>query len=484
MGARALLEWVVVYVIPAVGSLAYGLLYAWFCGRFGACRWRRRRLAALCLALLWILAEEATSLQGQYGFVTDIFCLNLLGVLIRFALAWLFYKLETDKLLFVSIVFSAAWAVAQFLTRQLLGIFNGVSVPLALSSWLGLSGPAFFCLNKLFLSADILLSVFLRTLLVWLYCKLICAVLKDKERRFSRAELCFLLLPPVAAWLERWALSAMIYHDLPTSPQSVSEDYLAVRVITILVMVLLLAMSVLNIAAYQHLVDALRERTERAILERQNADMRRHLDEVKRLDESIRSVRHDMKNHIAVLTQLAANVEGHSELKDYLAELGERTGQLDARFSTGLAAIDALLGGKEREARERLGEAFSLRAERLIFPKELLIREYDIAVILGNALDNAIEACEKPDGEAMIELSAEKRGNMLLLEVRNSFNGTLRQSAASGFPLTSKTDAAEHGIGFPNMRATAEKYHGAVDWRAENGQFILTVMMQNTKPEQ
>lgn len=477
-------EWVVVHVIPAVGSLAYGLLYAWFCGCFGTCRWKRCHLAALCLALLWILTEEATSIQGQYGFVTDIFCLNLLGVLIRFALACLFYRLESDKLLFVSIVFSAAWAVAQFLTRQLLGLFNGVSVPLALSSWLGLSGPTFFFLNKLFLSTDILFSVLLRTLLVCLYCKLICAVLKDKERRFSRAELCFLLLPPVAAWLERWALNAMIYHNLPTSKQSVSGDYLVVRVITILVMVLLLAMSVLNIVAYQQLVDALRERTERAILERQNADMRQHLDEVTRLNESIRSAKHDMKNHIAVLTQLAADVEGHSELKNYLAELGERTGQLDARFSTGLAAIDALLGGKEREARRRLGEAFSLWAERLIFPKELFIREYDIAVILGNALDNTIEACETSRGEPMIELSAGKRGNMLLLEVRNSFTGTLRQSAASGFPLTSKKEAAEHGIGFPNMRTTAEKYHGAVDWRAENGQFILTVMMQNTKPGQ
>lgn len=474
-------EWVIVYAVPTADSLIYGLLYAWFCGRFGTCRWKHRRIAALCLTLLWILAEEAVLLCGQYGFVTGI-CLKVLGVLLRFTLAWLFYRLGADKLLFVSFVFSSAWAVGQFLARQLLGTFNGVSVSLTLSNWLRLSGPAFFFLNKLLLVVGLLLSDLLCALLVWLYCGLICAALKDKDRRFGRAELCFLLLPPVAAWLEHWALHILMYDTLPTSPQGGAGEHPGVRAITILVMVLL-AMSVLNIVAYQQLVDALRERAERAILERQNADMRRHLDEVAGLNESIRRVRHDMKNHIAVLSRLSADVEGHEELRQYLAGLGSSVGETDPCFSTGSVVVDALLGGKEEEARERLGQKFSLVADGLLFPEELAIQEYDVAVLLGNALDNAIEACAKSEGEPFIELSSEKRGNMLLLEVRNRFTGALRRKAGAEFPLTDKKEPGEHGIGFSSMKAAAEKYHGAIDWRVENETFLLTVMLQDTKPE-
>ena len=62
-------------------------------------------------------------------------------------------------------------------------------------------------------------------------------------------------------------------------------------------------------------------------------------------------------------------------------------------------------------------------------------------------------------------------------------DGMIRKNAASDFPQTDKTDADEHGIGFSNMNMVAKKYHGMVDWHIENGQFVLTVMLQNMKPE-
>ena len=137
--------------------------------------------------------------------------------------------------------------------------------------------------------------------------------------------------------------------------------------------------------------------------------------------------------------------------------------RLDARYSTGLSVIDALLGGKEQEAREKFGDTFTFQADGLIFSPDLSVREYDIAVILGNALDNAIEACEKAKGEPFIELSSERRRDMLMLGVRNSFAGTLRANPVSGLLLSDKRDASEHGIGLSNIKMTAEKYHGAMD---------------------
>ena len=49
----------------------------------------------------------------------------------------------------------------------------------------------------------------------------------------------------------------------------------------------------------------------------------------------------------------------------------------------------------------------------------------------------------------------------------------------SEFPVTDKKDKKAHGIGLSNIKNTAEKYHGGVDWSVENKKFTLTVMLQN-----
>ena len=76
-----------------------------------------------------------------------------------------------------------------------------------------------------------------------------------------------------------------------------------------------------------------------------------------------------------------------------------------------------------------------LNADKLLFPENLMIQSYDIGVILGNALDNAMEACKKQ--------KAAKQG--------------------AEFPATTKPDKKAHGIGLTNIKNTAEKYHGGVD---------------------
>ena len=125
-------------------------------------------------------------------------------------------------------------------------------------------------------------------------------------------------------------------------------------------------------------------------------------------------------------------------------------------------------------------------AERLLFPDTLLIQSYDIGIILGNALDNAIEACRKlkekePDAEAFIRLSSFSRGKMLFIEIENSFDGKVIRKRQSEFPATDKADKEAHGIGLANVKSAAEKYHGGVDWSVDNKVFTLSVMLQNER---
>lgn len=120
-----------------------------------------------------------------------------------------------------------------------------------------------------------------------------------------------------------------------------------------------------------------------------------------------------------------------------------------------------------------------------MFPANLNIQSYDIGVILGNALDNAFEACQKlsavPGENPYICLSSFQKGKMFFIEIENSFDGKLIRRKHSEFPVTDKEDKKSHGIGLTNIKSTAEKYGGAVDWSVNKNVFMLTVMMKNER---
>ena len=150
--------------------------------------------------------------------------------------------------------------------------------------------------------------------------------------------------------------------------------------------------------------------------------------------------------------------------------------------------MDILLNMKYHELTRTMPD-IQLNADRLLFPENLQIQGYDIGIIIGNALDNAIEACKKlkendKSAEAFITLSSFSRGKMFFIEVENSFDGKINRKKYSEFPVTDKKDKKAHGIGLSNIKNTAEKYYGGVDWTAENKKFILTVMLQNERRDE
>ncbi len=105
-------------------------------------------------------------------------------------------------------------------------------------------------------------------------------------------------------------------------------------------------------------------------------------------------------------------------------------------------------------------------------------------MILGNALDNAMEACvklKKRDASAKtyIRLAALVRGQLLLLKIENSFDGSVRRKPQAEFPVSDKEGKEIHGIGMMNIKSAAEKYQGTVDWKVKGRTFILAVMLRN-----
>ena len=166
---------------------------------------------------------------------------------------------------------------------------------------------------------------------------------------------------------------------------------------------------------------------------------------------------HDLHNHIGVLRQLLTH-EKYGEAILYLDELQAPVENLTATVWTGDETVDCLINSKAASA-ESSGIRFQVQVE---FPRRTNIRSVDLCAILGNLLDNAIEAARQvpdPAGRT-VTLTIRRIHQMLVIKVENSFAASPVQE--NGELKTTKTEGGLHGWGLKSAQTAAEKYDGMV----------------------
>ena len=166
---------------------------------------------------------------------------------------------------------------------------------------------------------------------------------------------------------------------------------------------------------------------------------------------------HDFHNHIGVLRQFLAH-EKYGEAVRYLDELQAPVRNLTAAVWTGDETADYLINSKAAAA-EADGIRFQVQVE---FPRRTNIRSVDLCAILGNLLDNAIEAArqvENPERRT-VALTIRRIHQMLVIKVENSFAAAPVQE--NGELKTTKAEGGLHGLGLKSAQTAAEKYDGMV----------------------
>ena len=105
------------------------------------------------------------------------------------------------------------------------------------------------------------------------------------------------------------------------------------------------------------------------------------------------------------------------------------------------------------------------------------IQALDLVTIIGNAMDNAIEACLRvPPGQRFIQVRTVRQERFAVLSFSNSCDG--QASAASDRLLTRKHDRENHGFGLANIRRAIQPYGGEMRWRLDGDEFSLTLLFQ------
>lgn len=166
---------------------------------------------------------------------------------------------------------------------------------------------------------------------------------------------------------------------------------------------------------------------------------------------------HDFHNHIGVLRQLLSH-EKYAEAVEYLDELQSPVKEMTDIVRTGDETVDYLINSKAAAA---AASGIQLQAQ-VEFPRHTNIRSVDLCVILGNLLDNALEAARQVSlsEPRFIKLTIRRINQMLVIKVENSFLVSPVQE--KGRLKTTKTESGLHGWGLKSARTAAEKYDGMI----------------------
>lgn len=216
-----------------------------------------------------------------------------------------------------------------------------------------------------------------------------------------------------------------------------------------------------------------KRKEELLVLNKQNEYSYQYAETVKEQYEQTCRLRHDMKKYCTVLDGLIAD-EKYDEARALISENYKNISHSEVVVDVGNDFVNSILNAKLTLAKSH-GIDVICSAE-----KELSgIESADLCNLLGNMLDNAIEAAQKCEPEKRsIELNISSSGNRLNITVRNSVLCSILKENPS--LMTSKHDKSEHGFGIKSIKSVAEKYGGTTDFYEENMTFVCRVELQKS----
>ena len=208
---------------------------------------------------------------------------------------------------------------------------------------------------------------------------------------------------------------------------------------------------------------------DRRIAAYQNDLITKHCDEVDNIYRQMRGWRHDYHNHIQAMLAMTDNPE---ELRKYLWMLNDDLTTVDTVLKTGNVMVDAILNSKLSLIKSK---NIAVNAKATV-PAELRISEIDLCAIIGNLLDNAMEACLRQDEseDRFIRVYIGILKQQLYICVTNSVGGEVKKV---GKTYLSTKDSDSHGFGLMRIDHLADKYDGYVNRQNEEGAFATEVML-------
>lgn len=392
----------------------------------------------------------------------------------KFFLAVTFFCLQWQSLLIESSVANELYLLSVKMGERLHGQVNGDNI-----FWFG----SYLVQSIRDLILTFLLLYGSGRLVLWAYGR--------KRENMKGRELLILLVPSVSGV---FAYEVIRYYNKiyeRDSGKDVLDIYGYHDWLMVLYSVICFITIFVMVYVYRQWKNEQEEEKQREVFSRQMQDLESHITEVERIYRDMRSLRHDMGNHLMMLKQLYDTGE-NEEAGKYAGMLKREIQGASLDVASGNPVTDIILSGRKKEMEEK-GIVFECDFH---YPRNETVNAFDVSIILNNALTNAIESVErermadKNSGHTQcgidaantprVSLSSYCMKNMYIIEVANSYAGEL-EIDASGLPYTSKSGEG-HGFGLANIRRAARKYYGDIEIGKEmyggEERCVLRVIMQ------
>lgn len=203
----------------------------------------------------------------------------------------------------------------------------------------------------------------------------------------------------------------------------------------------------------------------------QNQLLTKQVNEVQNMYMTMRGWRHDYHNHLQTL-KAHLKLNQVDEAKVYLDRLEVDLDSINKLIESGNVNLDAILNSKLSLALKDDIE-INYKAE---VPQELSVSDIDLCVLIGNLIDNAVEACNKmteQDGDKFIRLYIGVLKKQLYISITNATNELVRKLDENYIT----TKRGNHGHGLKRINNIVEKYEGYINRKNEPGVFVTEIML-------
>ena len=252
------------------------------------------------------------------------------------------------------------------------------------------------------------------------------------------------------------------------SADSASGDKLTVAIV-------LLAFFIVNLLIYYLYHTLVKELRASSSMRAMQAKLEQDLEFYRRSETVLneyKSLRHELKNHIALMQSLLRNGE-YDKLRQYFAEYAGKAAPQLAEFICPNPLVSSVISHQMNTA-QAAGVTLDVIAA---VPETIGIEDDDLCSVLSNMLDNGVEACLRA-GKKLVRATLHTDKGCLFITVTNpAAEDVLRENPSL---LSTKEHAASHGFGIPILRRITAKYDGIVTFHMEDGWFTADAMMYMT----
>lgn len=234
---------------------------------------------------------------------------------------------------------------------------------------------------------------------------------------------------------------------------------------------ILLLLNVILFFLYDRSTRVSRLQMENNMIVQQNDSYQKQLEILQNSGAAVKSTRHDMKNHLTVIQGLIQKGR-HEEVHDYMERILANLNSSDEISASGYPVIDSLINYKFFHVGDE-GISFN---HQIQIPADLHFDAYNLTLVLGNLIDNALEAVRKEGcSNKEIHLSIAYKQGCLIIKIKNTYDGIVK--AVGDRLATTKSNPGVHGLGLRNVEDIVQKSGGIFDVKYDEEWFSVSVAL-------